>query len=325
MTLSTHTRRLFPAISTDAINRASELLVKTNTAASKATDKYLESFQSRTDGVFYRSVEDMRSETSRLRFSNQISGSASVISEGTVHQSVYEPNWVPAVGFLISGEASVNAISEGLFLETPKNQSEEEILKIRQTIVNKIKQGDTSTPYQPTLFYSPRQSGVNEADVAYGSGHVPAYALPIAAEQLSTIEGPLSRQSPKDIKDQAEILRLVAQLTYAIARMGVKPVFTFHQGQLKRLQLSKAQWADVLSKLNQINQDQYLLKVSENYSDLDRPKALGLTQAVEQFNALDQSVDLHEVKHIGGAFTRLPVDLLFAFSSLFSSKSDDKP
>lgn len=322
------TQRLFPVISKEAVTRASQKLGETNKLGSVVADKYLSDFQNRAQGVFYRSVDDMRAECSRLRYSARLGdSSASVISSGPAHQSVYAPNWLPAVGFLISGDAPVSAISRGLFLETPKAQSEADIQSIRETIVSNLKAGDTSTPHQATHFYAPRQSGVNEAHIQYGAGDIAGYALPLkpqdSLESLIDAETSLSKStsaSPPSTRQNAEKLRMVAQLAYAVSRLGSKPVFAFTEGQLSPINYSKSEWAELLSQLNTISENEYLLKVAKDPADFDRTIATGLSDSATQLVDLEKTIDPHAIKHVGGALTRVPMDIALAALDLFTAK-----
>lgn len=325
MTVSSSGQRLFPSISKAAIDKASKALSKTGTATTIASEKLLTDFKTRADGVFYRSIENMRNECSQLTYTSKLRDtSASVIAGGTAHQSVYAPDWIPAVGFLISGNAPVSAMSRGLFLETPRDQSPSDIQDIREDIVSRLKQGDASTPHQATQFYAPRQSGVNEAHISYGTDDVAAYALPLkSADDLAEcLTGtPISSNTDAtEVRKAADHLRLVSQLAYAVSKLGAKPVFCFAQGQLNQVNLSKADWADLLSRLNELGENKYLLKVAENPADYDRRTAMAVSSAAEQLMALEKTIDIHDVKHMGGAFTRIPVDVALAVSSVFTDK-----
>jgi hypothetical protein len=308
--------RLFSQLPKESIARFSNILAKTCTLECAKAKQFEVDFKHQPTGVYFRAVDDMRAECSRLTYSGELKNcSASVISEGPTHQSVYHPNTLPALGFLISGTAPSTAISRGLFLETPQNQSQADITAIRENIVSRLKDGDTSSPHQATRFYAPRQSGVNEAHVRYTAKDIAAYALPLSPSQ--TLEACLSHRTEADLppeaaRTRAKTLRMVAQLAYAATYLGVKPVFTFRDGKLSRVTFKHSEWSNLLSQLNQVSEDRYLLKVADNHSDHDRPAAQGITSAAIQLQALEKPLDPHAIKHIGGPLTRIPVDILTA-------------
>lgn len=331
MTVPASSQHLFPRLSQSMLTQAKKALTKTSTANNGVADKLLSDFQHNRVGALYRAVGDMRAECSRLQYSGQLRGaSASVIAASPAHQSVYSPDWTPAVGFLISNNATITAASPSLFLETPTGQSSADIHDIRTGIVSRLKQGDANSPHQTTRFYAPRQSGVNESLINYAVEDVAAYAIPLAsAEQLiapfitgdahkndqAAIDQNPTNQAPiQETLVRAKHLRLATQLAYAVAKLGVKPVYCFGNGSLTRLDLSAAQWTAILSTLNTLSDNTELLSIANNPANLDRKITTGLTAATEQLAALEKTLDLQDVKHIGGALTRIPVDLaMFAF------------
>lgn len=351
MIVPASSQHLFPRLSQSMLTQAKKALAKTSTANSGVADKLLSDFQYNRVGALYRAVGDMRTECSRLQYSGQLRGaSASVIAASPAHQSVYSPDWMPAVGFLISNNATITAASPSLFLETPTGQSSADIHDIRTDIVSRLKQGDASSPHQSTRFYAPRQSGVNESLINYAAEDVAAYAIPLtSAEQLiapfitedaltgdthtddaptddahtvdahkndqAAIDQTPTNQAPiQETLARAKHLRLATQLAYAVAKLGVKPVYCFGNGSLTRLDLSAAQWTVILSNLNALSNNADLLSIAHNPVNLDRKITTGLTAATEQLAALEKAFDLQDVKHIGGALTRIPVDIaMFAF------------
>lgn len=315
----------FAKLSHSLINQLSHTLSESTRGynLSELQSKYpkltqaLQSYRLSPQGCFYRSVGLASRECASLRFGQSQTVSASLITETAKTQPVYTPRYTAAVGMLLTEPLQVQAVHHTLMTKTLQQQTPEDMQQKRQAIVMALKHGLLQDRVPRIVGHGmPRQENVNESLIRFSTDQIAALVVPedqFRGNHDSTLINEVARMAntskyTNQYMAGLEQGRLTAQLGYITAKLGDLPILTFDGKVFDTLHMKTSEWQEIFSGINQAATAPFLTRLLNDTSDCHYAKATGFQSAAMEVAGLDQLVDIHELKHVGGNWTSLPVD-----------------
>ena len=193
-------------------------------------------------GVYYRTVGNARKECALLRFGHAKSLSGTLLTATDIKQPLYMPRYTSAIGFLITDPTKIHSIHDKLLLNPPANQTPEQIIEKRCSIVKALKAGNLQNRLSSIMIHGgpPRQDAVNESVINYEKTKIAAIIIPERTFNRSHGLNHLAKANTftNNHCNALEEGRITAQLSYVTSKLGDLPILTFDGSQFKNLSLS---------------------------------------------------------------------------------------
>lgn len=263
-------------------------------------------------GTYYRCIGNARMECAQLRFGQSNKVSATLITNTPIKQSVYMPRYTAAVGVLMTEPTQIHSVNHTLNVNTPPSQSAKDIQEYREAIVTALRKGYIQRTIPRVIGYgTPRQENVNESIVDYTPREICALVVPKSTwEDGDNIAQVLKgRTMNSNHSTGIEQARLSAQLAYVTAKLGDLPILTFDGSEFENLNLATQDWQQLLTHANKLADHHIIDTAIKDSSEYLHSKATGFKAAMAEASALEQPFDMHELKHIGGLYSSIPINV----------------
>jgi|GEM_PF-4174604 len=271
----------------------------------------LKAYKESPTGVYFRSVGNARKDCALLRFGRANNLSATLMTATDHRQSLYMPRYTSAMGFLISEPKDVISAHHTLHEKQLPRQTSQTITTRRQYIVEQLRLGHLQNRFDSrTGFGQSRQVSVNESMISLSKDSIAALVVHKVHFQGNQVQQLVNSHrvtnSELDALNQA---RLTAQLAYAREKLGDLPMLSFDGKAFQALDLSQDQWYELLDSTNQLFNKPALKDLLKSTNDDNYPLATGLQTSMAELKSLEQSYDIHELKHVAGVASSIPVDV----------------
>lgn len=263
-------------------------------------------------GAYYRGIGNARMECALLRFARNTKVSGTIITETPISQPLYKPRYTAAVGVLMAEPAQIHTVNHTLNVKTPEPQTEKEIQARREAIVVALRKGILQSTVPRMIGYgTPRQEQVNESIIDYTPHEIAAFVVPESPwRDGDNVDYAVKhRHMTNDLSTGFEQARLTVQLAYVSAKLGDMPILTFDGSEFKNLELSSDDWTQLLTNSNALMRNHKTQKALADSALSLHSNATGLEAAMAETSALDAAFDMHELKHLGGICTSVPINI----------------